>query len=396
MKIKEISALKPKIPSPLWQNIYGLDGRFMGKSFAQRFLRHRYFLVWAEDKSWQIFERCKWEIQVRTQVLLTATVPNEEEFWPTYLCEAGLAAYCLFKSGLISSKLRHIVNTAPSLRFHREIGQCQMDPEILIDSHSIHFLSVRLCHDHIYRTETIFFSQNRAFERSWWSKFPTSRCTARSCPTRCTRSSPPTSSPSSSSSSLTRTTKCGKPARQRCLSFSSRGWSTRPMWRSRWARSEIDVNASQRSAMRGIWWTIYPTITWLLNSVLKYLLRPARWYNLNGCSSKRTACTVMFAYTAYKLEVFLWHKGRMYVICIQSNCKVGGECSWRSRIVEAAASVSSWSPPGPRSSPDLRPLGPHRYVAHPPVSFCVLTPEKAKQTNKSPHQQVAICLVLLK
>ena len=26
-------------------------GRFMGKSFAQRFRRHRYFLVWAEDKS---------------------------------------------------------------------------------------------------------------------------------------------------------------------------------------------------------------------------------------------------------------------------------------------------------------------------------------------------------
>lgn len=50
----------------LCQNIYGFQSRFMGKSFAQRFRRHRYFLVWAEDKSWQIFERCKWEIQVRT------------------------------------------------------------------------------------------------------------------------------------------------------------------------------------------------------------------------------------------------------------------------------------------------------------------------------------------
>ena len=258
MKIKEMSALKPKIPSPLWQNIYGLDGRFMGKSFAQRFRRHRYFLVWAEDKSWQIFERCKWEIQVRTQVLLTATVPNEEEFWPTYLGEAGLAAYCLFKSGLISSKLRHIVNTAPSLPPVSSWNRSM--PDGLIDSYRLTLHSFPICQImswlHISDWNH-FLSQNRAFERSWWSRCPTSRCTARSCPTRCTRSSPPTSSPSSSSSSRTRTTKCGKPARPRCLFFSSRGWSTRPMWRSRWARSKIDVNASQRSALRGIWWTIY-------------------------------------------------------------------------------------------------------------------------------------------
>lgn len=100
----------------------------------------------------------------------------------------------------------------------------------------------------------------------------------------------------------------------------------------------------------------------------------------------------MFAYNAYKLEVFLWHKGRKYVYKV--TVKYDESVVEEVEDVDAAASVSSWSPPGPRSSPDLRPLGPHRYVAHPPVSFCVLTPEKAKQTNKSPHQQVAISRML--
>ena len=119
-------------------------------------------------------------------------------------------------------------------------------PDGPIDSYRLTLHSFPICQimswPHISDWNHFFLSQNRAFERSWWSRCPTSRCTARSCPTRCTRSSPPTSSPSSSSSSRTRTTKCGKPARRPCLFFSSRGWSTRLMSRSRWARSKIDVN----------------------------------------------------------------------------------------------------------------------------------------------------------
>ena len=71
--------------------------------------------------------------------LLTSKQQKRSPDHATYLRRAAPPAYCLFKSGLISPKLRHIVNMAPSppatLRFHRKIGHCQIELQILADSH---------------------------------------------------------------------------------------------------------------------------------------------------------------------------------------------------------------------------------------------------------------------
>ena len=54
---------------------------------------------------------------------------------------------------LISPKLRHIVNMAPSppatLRFHRKIGHCQIEPQILAVSH-IQFCSFVFLTLHVF------------------------------------------------------------------------------------------------------------------------------------------------------------------------------------------------------------------------------------------------------
>ena len=233
---------------------------------------------------------------------------GEEESWPTYLWRAArpAAAYCLFKSGLISPKLRHIVNMAPSppatLRFHRKIGHCQIELQILADSHiqfcfkrhiatKLHLLKVgfgnntslhKLAQFSHLLSQT-FFSQSQVFEPSWWSKCLTSRCTARSCRSQCTTSSPPTSSPSSSSSSRTRTTKWGKPARQRFSSCWSKGWWTRQMWRSRWAR----FNRRQRITFISIGENLLDNIyqNHLTSKLCFEISVKTGWYNLNDCSS---------------------------------------------------------------------------------------------------------------